>query len=184
MEKCSGITVRRMNQQELRHLYRGHEVASHGLTHANPLLLDMETLYNEIMADKRNLEALFEQEIAGYAYPFGCYNNDVVQMLEECGIRYARTVEQAEDFRPQKDLLRFKAGFHHNDAGILEGIRRFLDTQTEQPQLLYIWGHSYEFDACNNWEHMEEILRLLSGREDVFYGTNSQVLLGEDRFVS
>lgn len=180
IEKRSGITVRRMNQKGLRHLYRGQEIASHGLTHANPTLLDMESLYNEIAADKRNLEALFETRIVGYAYPFGCYNDDTVQMLKECGISYARTVETTEGFELQSDLLRFKASFHHNDAGIIDGIRRFLETETDAPQLLYIWGHSYEFDAFNNWEHMEEILKLVSGHDDVYYGTNSQVLLGED----
>ena len=47
----------------------------------------------------------------------------------------------------------------------------------DKPLLLYIWGHSYEFDQKDNWSRMEDLLKLLSGHTDVFYGTNSEVLL-------
>lgn len=177
VEEKSGIMVRRMNQKGLRELYRGHEIASHGLTHANPWGCDEETLFNEIQADKRNLEELFGQEIVGYAYPYGAYNDLAVKALAECGIRYARTAESTGEFGLQDDLLRFKPCYHHNDAGILDGIQRFLAMDAEEPFLLYIWGHSYEMDANQNWEHMEEILRRLAGHSEIFYGTNAEVLL-------
>ena len=45
------------------------------------------------------------------------------------------------------------------------------------PQIFYIWGHAYEFDIANTWARMEELCRLVSGRADVYYGTNKQVLL-------
>lgn len=179
VEGKSKIVVRRMNQQGLRALYKGHEIASHGLTHANPLECDEETLYNEILADKRNLEQLFEQEITGYAYPYGCYNDLAVKVLSDCGIRYARTVESVAAFGLQRDLLRFKPCYHHNDSRIYEGIEQFLRMETGEPAMLYIWGHSYELDADRNWDHMEKILRMLAGRSDIFYGTNAEVLLCE-----
>lgn len=180
VERNSGISVRRMNQKGLRELYAGHEIASHGLTHANPVECDEETMYNEVWADKRNLEAMFEREIIGYAYPFGSYNDTAVRVLADCGIRYARTVETVPEFGLQKDLLRFKANFHHNDAGIFDGIEKFLALEAKEPSVLYIWGHSYEFDVKQNWEHMEEILKRLAGRPDVFYGTNAEVLLAKN----
>lgn len=177
VEGKSGIVVRRMNQQGLRGVYSGHEIASHGLTHANPVECDEETLYNEVQADKQNLEALFEQEIVGYAYPYGCYHDLAVKVLNDCGIRYARTVESSAAFELQSDLLRFRPCYHHNDERIFAGIERFLASESEEPSLLYIWGHSYEFDVDQNWEHMEKILKQLAGHSDVFYGTNAQVLL-------
>ena len=39
-------------------------------------------------------------------------------------------------------------------------------------RLFYIWGHSYEFDRNNNWEHMEEICQKLSGNDEILYATN------------
>lgn len=169
--------VQRLNQKGMRELYRGHEIASHALTHANLKGMDEETVYNEIAADIRNLEVFYEQKIVGFAYPFGTYDNQAVKVLKDCGIQYARTVECTHDFALQTDLLRFKASFHHNDAAIMEGIERFLRSDAEEPQLLYIWGHSYEFTVDGNWEHMENILKKLAFRDDIYYGTNAEVLL-------
>ena len=44
-----------------------------------------------------------------------------------------------------------------------------------QPRLFYLWGHSYEFDRDNNWEHLEGICEKLSGKEDTWYATNMQI---------
>ena len=55
----------------------------------------------------------------------------------------------------------------------------FLSLEVEEPALLYIWGHSYEFEADRNWDRMEKILKQLAGHSDIFYGTNAEVLLHE-----
>ena len=52
-----------------------------------------------------------------------------------------------------------------------------LKEKSEEKQLFYIWGHSYEFDVNNNWKRMEEILDRLIGHNNIFYGTNREVLL-------
>ena len=44
-------------------------------------------------------------------------------------------------------------------------------------KIFYIWGHSYEFDFDDNWQKFEEFCSMMSGREDIFYGTNREVLL-------
>ena len=143
----------------MRELYKGHEIASHTLTHANLKGLDEETVYNEISTDIRNLEAFYEQKIAGFVFPFGTYDESAFRILKECGIQYARTPGETHGFALQSDLLRFKPSFHHADADIMSGIDR------------------YEFDVDDNWEYMESILKKLAFHDDIFYGTNSQVLL-------
>lgn len=46
----------------------------------------------------------------------------------------------------------------------------------DEHKLLYIWGHSYELDSeYISWEKFERIIKKLSGKNDIFYGTNSQV---------
>ena len=52
---------------------------------------------------------------------------------------------------------------------------RFLAMQTDRPQVYYVWGHSYEFDIDNTWDKFEEFCKMMSGRDDIFYGTNRQV---------
>jgi hypothetical protein len=55
----------------------------------------------------------------------------------------------------------------------------FLSINSEEPQLFYIWGHAYEFDIFpERWALFEDFLRKISGRADIFYGTNKDVLLG------
>ena len=51
------------------------------------------------------------------------------------------------------------------------------EPKEDEPMLFYVWGHSYEFDVDDNWEYMESILKKLAFHDDIFYGTNSQVLL-------
>ncbi len=171
------VEIHRMNAEGLPKLYEGHEIAVHCLTHADLPKWDDETVYNEIRLDKQNLERIFDREICGMAYPFGTYDERVMKIAADCGIRYARTVEETGDFEISENLLALKASAHHDRADLFEMIERFLALEPEKPQLLYIWGHSYEFEVEKNWDHIEKICSLLSGREDIFYGTNSEVLL-------
>lgn len=170
------IVVHRMNIADLKNLYTGHEIASHALTHANLTRHDADTVYNEVKTDMEILSTRFDQKVTGFAYPFGAYNDMVVEQLKKCGISYARTVKSSHNFELPADPLRLEATCHHNDPMIMELIDKFLALKPEKPQLLYIWGHSYEFDADNNWEHMETILQKLARRGDIFYGTNMEVL--------
>ena len=56
--------------------------------------------------------------------------------------------------------------------------KKFVELETDTPQVFSIWGHSYEMDsASENWMRLEEFFRLISNREDIFYGTNKEVLL-------
>lgn len=170
------IVVHRMNVAGLKDLYTGHEIASHALTHANLARLDAETIINEVKSDMEILSARFDQNVTGFAYPYGAYNDLVVEQLKKCGVSYARTVKSSHNFELPVDSLRLEATCHHDDSKVMELIDEFLTLEPEKPQLLYIWGHSYEFDANNNWEHIEAILQKLAGQNDIFYGTNIEVL--------
>jgi peptidoglycan/xylan/chitin deacetylase (PgdA/CDA1 family) len=173
------IVIRRLNVEGLKKLYQGHEIAVHTLTHPFLEKQDAETVYNEILQDKKNLEQIFEQNIQGMAYPFGTYNDEVIKIVKDCGIRYSRTVKTTEDFLPQKDLLAFKSTCHHNNPKLMKLAEEFVRSDAKEPQIFYIWGHSYEFEVDQNWEVIEEFCRFISGRDDIFYGTNEEVLLCE-----
>jgi len=34
-------------------------------------------------------------------------------------------------------------------------------------KLMYVWGHSYEFDNNNNWNVIEDFCKLMGGRDDI-----------------
>ena len=73
--------------------------------------------------------------------------------------------------------MRFRPTCHHDDEQLFDLIERFLALPDEEPAVFYLWGHAYEFDGSRSWDRLERALDRLAGRDDVFYGTNAQVLL-------
>ena len=54
--------------------------------------------------------------------------------------------------------------------------KKFLELETDTPKMFYIWGHAYEFDILpERWEMFDEFCEMISGRNDIFYGTNKEV---------
>ncbi len=174
-----GVAIRRLDAPRAQALYAPFEVAAHTLTHPHPRELSDEALRREIAEDKRMLEDLFPAQggVRGMAYPYGEYDERIVRTVHACGLRYARTVHSTRRFSVAQDLLRLPATCHHNDGELFTLVDAFLRSTPERPMLLYIWGHSYEFDVDNNWDRMEELCRALGGREEIFYCTNAQALL-------
>lgn len=171
------VHVNRMKQEGLAELYKGHEIATHGLTHASLTELDAEGVIAEMKTDIDNIAAIYGVKPVGMAYAYGTYNDAVVEQLRGLGIKYARTVEATHSFELQTDLLRFKATCHHNDAELFRLAEEFLALKPEKPAVFYVWGHSYEFDVDKTWDGIEKLCKMLSGKDDIFYGTNREVLL-------
>lgn len=165
----------------VKELYKNHEVAVHTLDHVYlQKIEDCDEVVRQIEQDREALEALVGYNICGMAYPFdGNGSERVAQIIKNhTEIRYARTVESTYSFDMQENLLRFNPTVHHSDFDNLFRLgEEFVKLKCDKPQLFYVWGHSYEFDIENTWDKMEEFLKLVSGRDDIFYGTNKEVLL-------
>lgn len=170
------VTICRMNMDGLKELYAGHEIAVHSLTHPDLTKFDEETIYNELYRDKVNLESFFDTKINGMAYPYGTHDEKVRAMVKKAGLRYARTVHSTNAFDIPSDLLQLPATCHHNAENLMDLAEQFINAAPDTPQLFYVWGHSYEFDFDQSWERIEEFFRRISGRKDIFYGTNTEVL--------
>ena len=173
-----GTVHRRMTRSQCLELYKssGMEVAVHGLTH--PFLEQLATgcCVHEILTDRMNLEQDYGCLIRGMAYPFGTYNDNVVSVLKQCGIVYARTVESTHGFDIPKDWLRLPATCHHNDPELMKLAEDFLeDDRYGRPKLFYLWGHSYEFEQKDNWHVIEEFAEFIGKRDDVWYATNIDI---------
>ena len=52
---------------------------------------------------------------------------------------------------------------------------RFLEMEADAPAIFYIWGHTFEFDIHDTWDKFEDFLQRISGKNDIFYGTNREV---------
>ncbi|MCH5266810.1 MAG: polysaccharide deacetylase family protein [Lachnospiraceae bacterium] len=174
--EIEGVPIHRMEQEGLDKLYAGHEIALHGLTHASPSELTVRQYEEEFLQDARNIEKLYGKYPVGMAYAYGDAPDAVVEYLRSIDIYYGRTVESSYGFSLPKDLMRLAPTCHQNDERVFALAEEFLERQSEEPMLFYVWGHSYEFDVHHTWEHMEKLLQIISGKSDVFYGTNAECL--------
>ena len=174
----AGTIHRRMPRSACLDLYRdsGMEVALHGAHHVFMASLPREAMREEIASDRRALEEDFGTLVRGAAYPFGDYNNDVVEALRDCGVAYCRTTVSTERFDLPTDWLRLPATCHHNNPRLTELSEEFLrEEYWERPRLFYLWGHSYEFDEKQNWEVIENFARRMGNRDDIWYATNIEI---------
>lgn len=167
---------------QLKEIYKNHEVAVHTLTHPRlPELCDEAVTY-QVEEDRKKLSELCGYEVVGMAYPCGGVNNDdrVAEVIKNTtGVKYARTITSTFAFDLQEgNRFRFNPSVYILDQEIDEVIDKFLALETDEPQLLYIWGHAYELDfSAMTWERFDALCKKLSGKADIFYGTNKEVLL-------
>ncbi len=169
---------------EVRGIYEGHEIAVHTLTHPALSHLSDEDIVREVEEDRIALSELAGYEVVGMAYPGGTHvmNEHVADLIRtRTGVKYARTTTSTHNFDLQQNLHIFNPTVYHHIEWdkLFELGEKFISLKTDVPQIYYIWGHAYEFDIHGDWERFEEFCRLISGRADIFYGTNREVLLGE-----
>ncbi len=155
----------------------GMEVALHTYTHPFLDRVPQEMAIYEVVKDREVLESVFGRVIRGMAYPMGTYSDMTVRVLEACKVAYARTTVSTGGFAIPTDWLRMPATCHHNDPRVLDLAHTFVDEQDywHTPWLFYLWGHAYEFEANDNWDHIENILSIVGGRDDIWYATNMEI---------
>ncbi len=191
---CAETRPLRFTKEQIQSVYlsKGHEIAVHGAHHrANGNLRPIEGI-RDVLECRLFLEEITGRIIRGMAYPdtgithlsnAGSYE-EIKHYLTELDIAYARTLGGDNDgFSLPQDFHAWMPTAHHNNPEIMEYIDRFLKLDFSEntyhakrmSRLFYIWGHSYEFDRNDNWEHMEEICKALAHKEDIWYATNIEI---------
>ena len=171
-------------------LSKGHEVAVHGYNHIASGASHPVTTVRETVHSREILEATFGGIIRGMAYPDsgirrfsnGNSYDTVKDILTSVGIAYSRTTATDASFNLPTDWHDWHSTAHHNNENLFDYIDEFLSfdydkhfASNKHPRLLKIWGHSYEFDRNNNWDRIEEICRILGGRDDLWYATPIEI---------
>lgn len=173
------VSHNKVHPEEVRELYRNHEVAVHTLGHPNLIkLTDDAEVIRQVEQDRINLSELTGYEVVGMAYPCGPENNNdhVAELIRNhTGVKYARGFHSSHSFNLPDNLYRFKGSVHRAEPILGDLVKEFLETEATKPMLFYLWGHSYEFDIQNTWDEFEDVCKQLSRHNDVFYGTNREV---------
>ncbi|MBO5907298.1 MAG: polysaccharide deacetylase family protein [Clostridia bacterium] len=172
----------KVHSDDVKYIYDGHEVAVHTLTHPNLTQCDEKEIIHQVETDRLNLSELVGYEVVGMAYPCGSVNNDdrVANIIKSyTGVKYSRTITVNDCFDLQENLYRFNpTSFHLNFEKLMRLGKAFVELNPETPKIFYIWGHSYEMDyGADYWIKLEEFFKLISNKDDIYYGTNKDVLL-------
>lgn len=189
----------RIPQEEWPQLYEGHEIAVHTCTHPTMIRLNDYGILREILEDKTNLEKIFKRPIYGLAYPNGSCDNRVIEIAKSAGIKYGRVVSDkyaatkvAEEYAKSadgpiligdengfcmpEDYMRWVPTCHHNH-NLMEFGNNFMALKKKQYlYMMYVWGHSFEFERNNNWNVIEEFCEAISNRDDIWYATNLEIV--------
>ena len=177
------VSHKKLFVEDVKRVYQGHEVAVHTLTHPNLTTLEEQDIIYQVETDREVLSKIVGYEVVGMAYPCGGVNNDdrVASILKEnTGVKYARTISSTYNFDRQDNLYRFNPSVYYIEDNFEKIVDDFIALKTDKPQLLYIWGHSYEMDAGYiSWENFERICKKLAFNKDIFYGTNKECLLDD-----
>ncbi|MBQ9590894.1 MAG: polysaccharide deacetylase family protein [Butyrivibrio sp.] len=162
---------------EYKELYKGHEVACHTLTHPTIARCPKEQIVQQVIEDRRNLESALGKTVRGMAYPNGSFDDQVVDIFKNCGIVHARTVHSTLGFAMPSDFLRWNPTCSHSNPNLERLYKEFSDLhKTQYLYMLYVWGHSYEFERDNNWHIIEKFAKEMSGHDDIWYATNIEIV--------
>ena len=182
MRNSQRISHYKFHPEDIKYVYEGHEVAVHTLTHPRLPECDDAEVIRQVENDRLRLSELCGYEVVGMAYPCGGVNNDdrVAGIIKEnTGVKYARTITSSNSFDLQENLYRFNPSVYHlNFDDMMRLGEEFVNLKTDTPKIFYIWGHSYEMDyEPDYWIRLEEFFKLISNKDDIFYGTNKEILL-------
>lgn len=167
----------RLGYDRIATLYEGHEVATHTLTHPTIARCPLSEVAMQILEDRKGLESIIKKPVRGHAYPNGSYSEEIKTLFRELGVAYARVVPSVPDYELPTDPMEWHPTCHHTDPTLMDKARFFADFKKKQYlKLMYVWGHSYEFDNDNNWDVIEEFCRFMGGREDIWYATNIEII--------
>jgi hypothetical protein len=175
-----------LTKGEIKNLFKGHEVSVHSANHPGLSDLSKNDIIYEVVEDRKELEKLSGKTVRGMAYPFGNYNDFVVDAISGIGIEYARTVADSYNFSIPKDFLRWEPSIHQfgkayfipndsaNDKKELAIFYKLVGDflKSDALALFDVWGHSWENDGDGNrWVEMENFFKQVSKRNDIHYTT-------------
>lgn len=86
----------------------GYEIGSHGLSHDILTRMSAELQHEELLTSKKNIEHRLGTEIQSFAFPYGRYDNDLLEKSKEAGYKRAYTTGLKINKENEQDCLFFR----------------------------------------------------------------------------
>jgi peptidoglycan/xylan/chitin deacetylase (PgdA/CDA1 family) len=175
-----------LTREEVKKLFNGHEVSVHTANHPGLAGMSKIDIVYEVIEDRKELENLAGTIVRGMAYPFGSYDNFVVETIRGLGIDYARTTNDSYNFSIPDNFLTWQPSIHQfgktyykandaeNDKKELKSFYQFVSDfmKADTLALLNVWGHSWENNGDGNkWNELENFFKIVSNRKEIQYTT-------------
>ena len=159
--------VRRHDLLSNYHLYDGHEVASHSLTHPTLLECPKEEIIRQVEGDLRYLRWIFKDEsISGFAVPFSDYNEEVIDIIKNNTSATNIVLPTCdESFSFPSDVYHIKP-----TTITLERASYLLDKfiKCRKKEALFIYcGHSYDFFLDGTFDLFKEFVKKLANTKNI-----------------
>jgi peptidoglycan/xylan/chitin deacetylase (PgdA/CDA1 family) len=171
--------VWRLARGELAEVYRGFDIANHTLSHPCLDTLPLHAVRREIGQGREQLQQLFGQSVRGFVYPFGRFDDAVVQAVRDAGHLYGRTTETAGPadgpYAPP-DPLRLAPHCHFQAPDFWERL-----DHARPGGVFHFWGHSYEMDEEADWQAFAQTLNRLAREPGAQWCHVAELFEGEPR---
>lgn len=200
-----------MGENQIRELSQAFDIGGHTLHHTRLTAVSETAAQKEVSGCFTWLSNLLGKAPESFCFPGGVYNDRILQTVFTSGFRQARTtalfttsmpmVNQASDTTLQayphsaltytKHLIkrqRWKTLFHWMKSGSQTSLyklsEQFIDELLLKDECFHLWGHSWEIEAHNLWQAVEEIFKLIANRPDCSYVQNSSLAASPQQPVS
>ena len=161
------------------------EIACHGHIHPFYTYMPQVSVSDDIMKNRKQLEQITGKITRGFAYPSISEFSDSSEIaLTSAGVVYARLAGNFKNFELPENWLRWHPSCHHKIAN--EVYTEFCDINRplRHSTIMYVWGHSFEFERENNWEIIEELLERCHNNPDIWFATNIEIYNYANAFKS
>ncbi len=165
--------IERFNLQNHVDLYKGHEIASHSLTHPHMTMCPGEEVVRQVGEDVANLEQIFKTEVNTFAFPFEDSDDRCVNIIKHIhNIKVIRHSEIDKSFRFPVDLLHVKI----TSLNVEEALWLIDDFINDRDAELFVFvSHAYDFEVNQNYDKLELLCQKVKSCKDVENITMSEL---------
>mgnify|MGYP002563950845 CR=1 FL=1 len=147
----------------------------HDLEDANAKIQLLADKVREYRADEDALkDALLGAQKQG-KHVIAEANEKAAEILQEAQARAEQLNDEATRQHEQA-MAANRAEIDREKQALIVAQNQVADFKKSQYlKLMYVWGHSYEFDNGDGWERIEAFCKTVSGDSEIWYATNAEI---------